>query len=172
MIINLKAVKTEALLLFCRDLIESYENNKERIFDTTKELEEFIKEHIENLKKGINAVLQPNDYYIRNIRVSRIKIIMRYYNFINKQISKALENDARFNPAMLCFAMLATWFKELENAKNSKEFIFFDIYPYGYIYDALLVDIKDIEYKKLNIFMVQIAEDIMIKLNNATKVKK
>jgi hypothetical protein len=165
MIINLKSAKTEALLLFCRDLIDSYEKSDEELFDIDDELKSFVGTHIEQLKKGINAILQPNEYYIRNMTVSRIRIIVKYYNFINKQVSKKLQNDARFNPSMLCFSMLATWFKELDNIADSKEFVFFSIYPYGDIYDSLLIHIKDSEYKKLNIFMIQIAEDIMIKLN-------
>jgi hypothetical protein len=165
MIINLKSAKTESLLLFCRDLIDSYEKNSDELFDVDDGLKNFVASHIEQLKKGINAILQPNEYYIRNMTVSRIRIIVKYYNFINKQVSKKLENDARFNPSMLCFSMLATWFKELGNVSSSKEFIFFNIYPYGDIYDSLLINIQDSEYKKLNISMISIAEDIMIKLN-------
>lgn len=165
MIIHIESVKTEALLLFCRDLVESYEKSDNAVFEVDDSLKIFVQEHIKSLKKGLDAILQPNDYYIRNMTVSRIRIIVKYYNFINKQVSKKLKKDGKFNPSMLCFSMLATWFKELENASNLKEFIFFNIYPYTEIYDKLLVSIKNNEYKKLNILMIQIAEEIMIKLH-------
>ena len=67
---------------------------------------------------------------------------------------------------MLCFALLTTWFKELGYDNSSKEFIFFALYPYGEIYDEFLIKIKDTNYKMLNLRMINIAEDSMIKLNN------
>ena len=171
MIIDIASLKTEALLLFCRDLINTYnndenENNVNTIFIADIHLKEFIKNHIQNLQKGINAILQPNDYYIRNMRVTRIRLIIKIYNQINKLVSDHLKNNNRFNPSMLLFSMLATWFKELGYENNSKEFIFFSIYPYSEIYDILLLDVKDLEYKKLNINMIQIAEDVIIRLNS------
>jgi len=66
---------------------------------------------------------------------------------------------------MLLFSMLLLWFKELGYEYNSKEFIFFSIYPYTEIYDMLLLGIKDTEYKRLNISMLQIAEDVINELN-------
>lgn len=165
MIINITSVKSEALLLFCRDLIDSYVNNEENIFEIDENLNIFIQKHIDDLQNGVKAILQPNEYYIRNMNVSRIKMIIKYYNFINREVSKFLEIDGRFNPSMLCFSMLATWFKELDKETHSKEYIFFSIYPYGEIYDSLLINIKNNEYKKLNIFMIQIAENIMMKLD-------
>lgn len=169
MIVDIISLKTEALLLFCRDLINTYNNenesNRNNIFIVDNYLKEFIKNHILNLQKGINAILQPNEYYLRNMKVTRIRLIVKIYNQINKMVSNHLKNDNRFNPSMLLFAMLATWFKELGYENNSKEFIFFSIYPYSEIYDILLLDIKNLEYKKLNINMIQIAEDVIIRLN-------
>jgi len=165
MVINISSVKTEALLLFCRDMIASYETNSDDLFSVEEDLKLYIKVHISDLKKAINVVVHPSDYYIRNIRVSRIKMIVHYYNNINKMISQSLEKDPSFNPAMLCFSLLATWFKELEHERTSKEFIYFSIYPYGEIYDRLIIQIKNQEYKILNIKMIEIAETVMIKLN-------
>jgi len=169
MIIDIVSLKTEALLLFCRDLINTYneENHSPQntIFIADNYLKGFIKNHIDNLQKGINAILQPNEYYLRNMKVTRIRLILKLYNQINKMVSNHLKNDNRFNPSMLLFAMLATWFKELGYENNSKEFIFFSIYPYSEIYDILLLNVKDLEYKKLNINMIQIAEDVIIRLN-------
>jgi len=166
LVINISSVKSEALLLFCRDLIGSYKNNDDNIFSTKKSFKIFVNTHIEDLQKAINVVLQPNEYYIRNMRVYRIKTIIKCYNYINKMISNHLKKDNSFNPAMLCFALLTTWFKELGYENESKEFIFFSLYPYGEIYDEFLIKITDTDYKMLNLRMIKIAEDSMLKLHN------
>ena len=165
MIINLSSVKTEALLLFCRDLIDAYENNSSEIYDIDMNTKEFISSNIKDLKKAINAILQKNEYYIKNSKVTRIKIILNYYNQINNLITNKLEKNTQFNPSMLCFSLLATWFKELEHQEQSKEFLYFTLYPYGEIFDALIVKQKDKEYKILNIKMIEISEQTMLKLN-------
>jgi len=166
MIIDMSSVKTEALLLFCRDLINSYKNNTDDIYNIDSNVKEFINKNIQDLQKAIDVIVQNNDYYIKNIKVSRIKIIVSFYNMINKTITNYLQNSTRFNPAMLCFSLLATWFKELEHQGNSKEFLYFNLYPYGDIFDLLIVKTNNKEYKNLNITMVEIAEDVMVKLNN------
>lgn len=169
MILNVASLKTEALLLFCRDLINTYNNEDKNneaktLFVVDTSHLELIQNHINTLQKGIDAILQPNDYYVRNMRVTRIGYIIKFYNKINTTVSNFLKEDRRFNPSMLLFSMLATWFKELGHEYDSKEFIFFSIYPYGEIYDNLLLDVKDDGYKKLNIHMIEIAEKIIIKL--------
>jgi len=166
MIINSSKVKSEALLLFCRELILSYEKSDENLFDISQEIKTFIDEKIQQLQKAINVVIQPNDYYMRNIRVTRIAIIVRTYELLNKNISKELKNGDVFNPAMLCFALLSTWFAELSVAENDKEFLYFNIYPYSEIYDKLLLHLDDLQYKQLNIKMLQIAENTIFKLNS------
>lgn len=166
MIINSSKVKTEALLLFARDLISSYKNNKDELFTLSTDLKEFVEQRCEQLEKAINVSVQPIDYYVRNQNVSRIAFILRTYEFINKQISKHLKDNSRFNPSMLCFSLLSTWFAELENESNSKEFLYFSIYPYGEIYDKLLLHTNNLEYKNLNIKMLNIAEDVVFKLNS------
>ena len=165
MIINLSSVKTEALLLFCRDLIEAYENNSESIYDVSTYTKEFISLNIKDLKNAINVILQKNEYYIKHSRITRIKIILNYYNQINNIITKSLQKNSEFNPSMLCFSLLATWFKELEHQDKSKEFLYFTLYPYSEIFDILIVKQQDIEYKRLNIKMIEIAEQTMITLN-------
>lgn len=166
MIINTSSVKTEALLLFCRDIIDNYKLSDENLFNIGEDLKKFVGLNIDDLEHAINVIIQKNDYYIRNRKIHRIKIILKYYNFLNKTISQYFQNDTSFNPSMICFSLLATWFKELEHQKESKEFIYFTIYPYGEIFDNLIVNIKDDKYKKLNIKMIQIAEDVLIKFNN------
>lgn len=166
MIINLSKVKSEALLLFCRELILSYENNNDNPFGISQEIRTFIDLQISQLKKAINITIQENDYYTRNIRVSRISIIVKTYDSINKNISKELKKGDMFNPAMLCFALLSTWFAELSITEDDKEFLYFNIYPYSEIYDKLLLNLNNMEYKQLNLKMLNLAENTITKLNN------
>lgn len=166
MVINTSKIKTEALLLFCRDLIESYKQTKDDVFNIDSDISDFIDLRTEQLLKAINVSVQPIPYYLRNTRVSRIAFILKTYEYINKIISKLLTNGDRFNPSMLCFALLSTWFAELEQSKNDKEFLYFNIYPYSEIYDKLLLDIDNTEYKKLNLNMLDIAEQTIFKLNS------
>ncbi len=166
MIVNLSLVKTEALLLFCRDLIESYINDDTNSFQLSQELQLFIQDRTKQLLKAINNVIQPTDYYMRNSNVTRISIIIKYYNYINNKIEKEFKNNALFNPSMLCFTLLCSWFTELNIAQNNKEFIYFARYPYGEIYDRLLLNIRDDNFKQLNIKMLNISENIVLKLYN------
>ncbi len=166
MIINSSKVKSEALLLFCRELILSYEKSDDNMFNISQNTKTFIDEQIKQLHKAINVVIQPNDYYTRNTRVTRIAIIIKTYEFLSKNLSKKFEKGDVFNPAMLCFALLSTWFAELSITEDDKEFLYFNIYPYSEIYDKLLLNIDDVQYKQLNIKMLQIAEDTIFKLNN------
>jgi len=161
----MSSVKTEALLLFCRDLINTYKDENDSTFGIDEKTKVFIDENIKDLNKAINVVIQSNEYYIKNHKVSRIRIIVKFYNDINKIISTHLSNDTQFSPAMLCFSLLATWFKELEHDKQSKEYLYFSLYPYSDIFDMLIINTSSNDYKNLNINMIQIAEDTMIKLN-------
>jgi hypothetical protein len=161
MVFDPYSLKSEALLLFCRDLLNSYNNSEKSVFSVDKRLELLIQKHTDNIIKGINTILQSNEYYLRNIKVSRIKMILHYYETINQSINKSLKKDSYFDPCMLSFAMLATWFKEYGFEKKAKEFILFSIYPYGEIYDGLLVKNVNEKYKKLNIEMVKLSEKMM-----------
>ena len=165
MIVNTSKVKTEALLLFSRDLIDSYINNSDVIFKLDTDLKEFVELRTSQLQKAINVAVQPIDYYLRNRNVSRILMILKSYEYINKNISKHLKNNTKFNPSMLCFSLLSTWFAEMGKEQGSKEFLYFSIYPYSEIYDKLLLNSKNEEYKRLNIAMLNIAEDTIFKLN-------
>jgi hypothetical protein len=164
MIINSSKVKTEALLLFCRDLIVSYKMDKNKLFNIDNETTKFIDERIDQLLSAINLVIQPIDYYLRNSKISRISIILKSYDFITKNITKNFNEGDQFNPSMLCFALLCSWFAELSINEDDKEFIYFSIYPYGEIYDKLLLNISNDNYKHLNILMLNIAEDTINKL--------
>jgi len=166
MIVNSSKVKTEALLLFCRDLIDSYKDSKDELFDIADDLKEFVDIRIAQLYKAINVSCQPIDYYIRNQKVSRILMILKTYEYINKNITKLLKKNTQFNPTMLCFALLSTWFAELGKENNAKEFLFFSMYPYSEVYDKLLLNLNNIEYKTLNIMMLNVSEQTIIKLNS------
>jgi hypothetical protein len=166
MIINSSKVKTEALLLFCRDLIDSYKSNDNNLFNIDINIQKFIDIRIKQLYKSINIILQPTEYYLRNYKVSRISMILKTHNYITKKISNHFKNGDKFNPAMLCFALLCSWFAELRINEGDKEFIYFSIYPYGEIYDTLLLNISDTNYKDLNISMLNIAENTIYNLYN------
>ena len=164
MVINISKIKTEALLLFCRDLILSYKDNNElKSYDLDSSLmEEFNNIGIKILEE-INKITFSQEYYIRNSKNFRVRAILNCYDFINKEISKNLKKNEEFNPSMLYFSMLTLWFKELEKESNSKEFIYFLLYPYGTVYDKLLIGIKNVEYKNMSIKMIELAEKIIYK---------
>ncbi len=164
MILNVSKIKTEALLLFCRDLIDAYAQT-DNIFNIDDEIKVYVNDTIVQLQKAINQIVQPQQYYIDNSRNTRIRSILKSYEYINRSISAHLSPGQRFNPAMLCFSLLTTWFAEFRYESQSKIFIYFTIYPYGNIYDKLLLNLTNDEYKALNISMIQIAEDVMIKLH-------
>ena len=66
---------------------------------------------------------------------------------------------------MLYFSLLALWFKELNKESRSKEYIYFILYPYSNVYDKLLVEMKNKEFKALNIKMIELAEKIIYKFD-------
>ena len=166
MILNLSKIKTESLLLFCKDLIESYQGQEDINSDgVDKEIINKFNKISEDMLKEIKKVTFSNEYYLQNRTHYRIKAILDAYNFINKEINKTLQKDNTFNPSMLYFSLLALWFKELNKESKTKEYIYFLIYPYGNVYDDFLVSIKDEEFKKLNLKMIDLAEQIIYRLD-------
>jgi c-di-GMP-binding flagellar brake protein YcgR len=113
----------------------------------------------------ISNVTLPSNYYIQNRKHYRIKVILDGYNFINNEVSKNLKQNEEFNPSMLYFSLLAVWFKELNKESKSKEYIYFILYPYANAYDKFLVEIKNKEFKQLNIKMIELAEKIILKFD-------
>jgi hypothetical protein len=166
MVLNLSKIKTEALLLICKDLILQYQNSDENIYGVDDSTISMINYTTQNILQAIDSTIHPHKYYIKNARNSRIKAIITSYEFISKRLGKSLKEGEPFNPAMLYFALLSTWFAELEHEKTSKEYIYFTLYPYAQIYDTLLINQKNIQYKALNISMINIAEDIISQLHN------
>lgn len=163
MILNLSQIKTEALLIFCKDLIESYKDKEEKIFDVDDEIDKYISQISNDMHKQMSISTFPTDYYIKNRKHYRIKAVLEAYNFINKEISKEFQDGKVFNPAMLYFSLLAVWFKELDKESRSKQYIYFTIYPYANVYDKLLINIKDENFKKLNISMLEISERVILR---------
>ena len=162
MILNLSKIKTESLLLFCRDLILSYKDKDDiEKYVMDKDIIEKFNNIGNDMLKQISNVTLPQSYYIQNRKHYRIKAILDGYNFINNEISKNLKQNEEFNPSMLYFSLLALWFKELNKESKSKEYIYFILYPYSNVYDKLLVEIKDKEFKLLNIKMIELAEKVI-----------
>lgn len=166
MILNLSKIKTESLLLFCKDLILSYKDNDDlQNHSVDKDIiEEFDNIGNQMLEQILNVTLSQK-YYLENRKHYRIKAILDGYNFINTEISKSLAQNEEFNPSMLYFSLLALWFKELNKESNSKEYIYFILYPYSHVYDKLLVQMKDKDFKLLNIKMIELAEKVIYKLD-------
>ncbi|WP_368028959.1 hypothetical protein [Arcobacter sp. s6] len=118
-----------------------------------------------DMLKEIKKVTYSDAYYLSNRKTSKVKAILEGYNFINKEISTNLKENQSFNPSMLYFSLLALWFKELNKESRSKEYIYFIIYPYFHAYDKLLVEMKNKEFKKLNIQMIELAEKVIYKFD-------
>ena len=166
MILNLSKIKTESLLLFCRDLILSYKDKDDiEKYVIDKDVIEKFNNIGNDMLKQISNVTLPSNYYIQNRKHYRIKAILDGYNFINNEVSKNLKQNEEFNPSMLYFSLLAVWFKELNKESKSKEYIYFILYPYANVYDKFLVEIKNKEFKKLNIKMIELAEKIILKFD-------
>ena len=165
MILNLSKIKTEALLLFCKDLIESYIDKDEHLFNIDEELTQAMDKISKDILKQIDLATLPSRYYIKNRNHYRIRAVLTAYNYINQEITNELKDDNTFNPSMLYFSLLAVWFKELDKESKSKEYIYFIIYPYANVYDKLLIDIKDEKFKLLNIKMLELAERVILKLD-------
>ena len=166
MILNVSKIKTESLLLFCKDLILSY---KDRVDVNDYGIDKDVIEKFNNIGndmlKQILNVTYPEKYYLENRKHYRIRAVLDGYNFINNEISKSLKENETFNPSMLYFSLLAVWFKELNKESRSKEYIFFLLYPYSQVYDKLLIEIKNKEFRLLNIKMIELAENLIYKFD-------
>lgn len=162
MILNISKIKTEALLLFCRDLINTYKDIKPKSKADLELYYEFELINSEILKQFSNILYEPK-YYMENQKSFRVRAILKCYNFISKELEKNLKESEEFNPSLLYFSLLALWFKELNKEPTSKEFIFFTLYPYSAIYDKFLIKMSDIEYKIMNIKMIDLSEKIVEK---------
>jgi len=166
MILNTSKIKTEALLLFCKDIILSYQDKEDESFNVKEEVKTYVNDVTGDILKQLKISTHNNEFYLRQKNNSKISAILQSYNFLNKSLNFELENRTTFNPSMLYLSLMATWFAELSKESKSKEFIYFSMYPYADIYDKLLINVKDNSFKALNISMIDIAETIIFKLNN------
>ena len=167
MILNVSKTKTESLLLFCKDLILSYKDKIDvNDYGVDKDVIEKFNNVGNDMLKQILNVTFPESYYLENRKHYRIKAVLDGYNFINNEVSKNLKQNEEFNPSMLYFSLLALWFKELNKESKSKEYIYFIIYPYANVYDKFLVEIKDKNFKLLNIKMIELAEKVIYRFDS------
>jgi hypothetical protein len=165
MILNTSKIKTEALLLFCKDIIFSYQTANSDLFDIDNELKVFIEKNTNEILRELNKLTKPYDFYLRQKNSVYVKAILLSYEYLNTSLNKHLENGKTFNPSMLYFSLLATWFAELQKEARSKEYIYFIIYPYALVYDKLLLNLTNQEFKALNISMITIAEKVIMGLD-------
>lgn len=162
MIVNISKIKTEALLLFTKELIKSYIYKDEKIFFVDETTTKFIEDKTYDIYKNIIKTIHKDEVYTSGSNVHS-RLVMKYVDFLNRQITKELKMGEPFNPAVLLFSMLATWFLELGHESKSKEYIYFSLFTYGEIYDLMFVTTQDVAYKAMNIKMVDIAERIIYK---------
>jgi hypothetical protein len=163
MILNLSKIKTEALLLFCKDIIQTYKDSNTEPFELDVETKKHITQKVDELLKALNSATKPHEFYIQNAQKSfHIQAIIKSYEFLNEQLNRALKKEHLFSPTMLCFSLLASWFAELQKESKSKEYIYFIIYPYALIYDELLVHTHNKAFKALNTSMIEVAERVIL----------
>ncbi|PKN15691.1 MAG: hypothetical protein CVU67_00055 [Deltaproteobacteria bacterium HGW-Deltaproteobacteria-24] len=166
MILNTSKIKTEALLLFCKDIILSYQDANDDLFDINVELKEFIQNNTQEILRELQKATKPYDFYLTKRDNTYVKAVLRSYEYLNQMLNQQLENGKAFNPSMLCFSLLASWFAELQKESRSKEYIYFILYPYALVYDKLLLNVGNQEFKALNIAMITVAEKVVLGLDN------
>jgi hypothetical protein len=162
MIVNISKIKTEALLLLSKELIKSYIYKDEKIFFVDETTTKFIEDRTYDIYTNIIKTIHKDEAYTNGSNV-HARFVMKYFDFLNKQITKELKMGEPFNPSVLLFSMLATWFLELGHESKSKEYLYFSLFTYGEIYDLMFVNTQDVAYKAMNIKMVDIAERIIYK---------
>ena len=165
MIVNIYEAKTEALLFMCREIILFYRDKDTNSFNISANIKKYIYQEIETILKGINAIIQPKQYYIQNQKFVRIRYIIQYVNFLEQQLSKMLKKNEVFNPSILVVSLLTTWFKEFEIVDN-KVYVFFKIYPYWEFFDKIFIEIKDKDFKQISYKMLDISERLLLKYKN------
>ncbi len=166
MILNLSKIKTEALLLFCKDLIEAYKQNNTNLFNIDSNISLFVDDEIEKLLNQINNTTKRKEYYLSKQTNFHIRAVLKSYDQINLQISKNFKSNEPFNPSMLCFALLSTWFAELQKESKSPEYLYFSLYSYSIIYDKLMIEANNSQFKLINIKMLNIAESSIKQYDN------
>ena len=165
MIINVEKIKTEALLIFCKDLIIAYKNS-EIVVDIESELIEKMEIQTDLILKEIEKIIKPYDFYLEHQNNFKIKAILNAHSFLITHCNKRFKNNQLFNPFILVLSILTYWFGEFEKGKNIKQYIFFSIYPFCEIYDNFFVKMKNTSYKIVNLKTIEIAEELTKTYNN------
>lgn len=91
MILNTSKIKTEALLLFCKDIILSYQEANQDLFDINSEVKEFIQKNTQEILRELNKVTKPNDFYWAKREHAYVKAVLRSYEYLNKTLNQQLE---------------------------------------------------------------------------------
>jgi hypothetical protein len=165
MIINIEQIKTEALLIFCKDLIISYQNSK-IVVDIENEIIEKMQIQTDLILKEIDKIIKPYNFYLQNQNNFKIKAILNAHSFLITFCNKEFKNNEVFNPFILVLSILTYWFGEFGKGKNIKQYIFFSIYPFCEIYDNFFVKTKNTNYKIINLKTIEIAEELTKAYNN------
>lgn len=166
MIINISDIKTEALLIFCRDIFASYKNSP-LVLDITPELWRYFNEQSELLLNQINAIIHPNDFYIKGSNAYKNRTIIKYYEHLNSITSSCFKEQQPFNPMLFVISLLTYWFVEYGHEKKSKKYLFFHLFPFVELYDKFLYDVSDTNYKIINITTIDLSQKIIEKFNRA-----
>lgn len=161
MILNLSKIKTEALLLFCKDLIDAYKQNSSNLFNIESHIILFIDTQINKIVDQIELSTKRKEYYLSKQTNYHIRAVLKSYDQLNFQISSSFSEKEPFNPSMLCFALLSTWFAEFEKESKSPEYLYFSLYSYSIVYDKLMIESNNSQFKLINIKMLNIAESVI-----------
>lgn len=166
MIINISDIKTEALLIFCRDIFASYKDSS-LLLEIEPELWGYFQEQNEILLSEINAIIQPNSFYIKGSMAYKNRAIIKYYQHLNNITSSFFKTEQPFNPMLFVISLLTYWFVEYGYEKKSKKYLFFHLFPFVELYDKFLYSVNDTNYKIINITTIDISQKIIEKFNRA-----
>ncbi len=178
MILQVSTIKTKALLLICKELMQMYQDNETQ--NKLEEKSEGIKEEsfksldtsLEKLSEDLLKELKRITKFYYNLdpisqdetpEISSKKAIKKSYDFLNFELNIHLAKNEPYCPLMLCISFLSFWFKELEKENSNKEFIYFLIFPYEQSYDEILFNKENKKYKLLNLKMLELGEEIISK---------
>ena len=96
MILNISKIKTEALLLFCKDIILSYNLKDDVTFDVDEGTKKYITSITNDILKQLQNVTHPNEFYLQKQSNTKARAVLGTYNFINKSLSNELQNGKTF----------------------------------------------------------------------------
>jgi len=174
MILQISTIKTKALLLICKELMQMYQDNEaqnkleEKVKKDKKESFESFDTSLEKLSQGMLKELKriTKFYYDLSSETSDLKnqeAIKKSFDFLNFELNAHLAKNEPFCPLMLCVSFLSFWFKDLKQEGSNKEFIYFLMFPYKQSCDEILSSKEDEKHKLLNLKMLEFSEEIILK---------